>query len=494
MRKLFLVVSISFLSLNFASASYLHEKDIITDQVDIVSADERAKASKLKSPGGWEVKQTAYNKSTKNIEVVAQKGDKLAHVALSTVEKSWRKRITSFLASAISKGLGFFSWLPYLISTTAPDNYELFDLDKTNYLLRPKEKDSDSELYYYSIPSYYYTDTYYFTNPQQAIDFLCPLFAYSSTVSYTWKVKKLIEVKDRHGVLEGYNFDCQIFWRSELSNNITVRIRKPSGKPIVRKDHLAREAYRRLPDHKPSRDLFRRSAEYDVSAGLYDDALDNVAKPATSVKFQPGTAPVVKSDSDNIILPVPIPDTLPGTSPSPSTNPSPRPNEQPVPSPSTSPDTLPGTSPSPSTNPSPRPNEQPVPSPSTSPNPGGMNVQFPNFCDWASTICTLADYLRKKEVDPKTGKFIGDERDDIDTYDVDVLEFDKTAMEFDQDYLNYGGSCPAAVKFSIDVGAVAVPLEFTLQPLCDFAKTVRPAILALAYLAAMGIVANAIRG
>ena len=491
MRKLFLVVSISFLSLNSASASYLHEKDIITDQVDIVSADERAKASKLKSPGGWEVKQTAYNRSTKNIEVVAQKGDKLAHVALSTVEKSWTKRITSFLASAISKGLGFFSWLPYLISTTAPDGYELFDFDKINYVLRPKEKDSDLQLYYFSY-GYGYA-IYYFTDPKASKDFVCNLGAdfYYPFIVRNNTIRLIMDNSgDYVATCNVYDGNIRLGYKS--FNRI---IRKYDHREaLIPKEKLVNNVSNRLAHHKPSRDLFRRAAEYDVSAGLYDDALDNVAKPATSVKFQPGTAPVVKSDSDNVILPAPIPDTSPGTSPSPSTEPSPRSNEPPVSSPGTSPDTSPGTSPSPSTNPSPRPNEQPVPSPGTSPNPGGMNVQFPNFCDWASTICTLADYLRKKEVDPKTGKFIGDERDDIDTYDVDVLEFDKTAMEFDQDYLNYGGSCPAAVKFSIDVGAVAVPLEFTLQPLCDFAKTVRPAILALAYLAAMGIVANAIRG
>lgn len=459
MRKLFLVVSISFLSLNFASASYLKHEDIITDQVDLVSSDERARAGKLKSPGGWEVKQTAYNAKTGLVEVVAQNNDKYSNIVLNPRSVSWSARLAGMVGSALSKGAGLFSWIPFLVSNLADDGHNMY-YDPDGYIkLRPKPEFQDRVRYYVPHPTDY-NFKFYSTTTGGAANLACVHF--SQTRLYI----SVGHVYLRDGIFESH---CQAADPEKgglvsLPKRFYVEPIPPETK-YTYKEAFADRLSQFLKTSREVRNIYRRSAEYDVAEGLYDDKLNEKA-----VKVQPGTAPKIKVGSEDVVW-----------SPSPT-------------APEVFPDFAPGTSPSPSTNPSPRPNEQPVPSPSTSPSPGGMNVQFPNFCDWASTICTLADYLRKKEVDPKTGKVRDDESDETDTYNVDILEVDKTAGEFDQDYLNYGGSCPAAVKFSIDVGAVAVPLEFTLQPLCDFAKTVRPAILALAYLAAMGIVANAIRG
>ena len=459
MRKLFLVVSISFLSLNSASASYLKHEDIITDQVDLVSYNERARAGKLKSPGGWEVKQTAYNAKTGLVEVVAQNNDKYSNIVLNPRSVSWSARLAGMVGSALSKGAGLFSWIPFLISDLADDGHNMY-YDPDGYIkLRPKPEFQDRVRYYVPHPTDY-NFKFYSTTTGGAANLACVHF--SQTRLYI----SVGHVYLRDGIFESH---CQAADPEKgglvsLPKRFYVEPIPPETK-YTYKEAFADRLSQFLKTSREVRNIYRRSAEYDVAEGLYDDKLNEKA-----VKVQPGTAPKIKVGSEDVVW-----------SPSPT-------------APEVFPDFAPGTSPSPSTNPSPRPNEQPVPSPSTSPSPGGMNVQFPNFCDWASTICTLADYLRKKEVDPKTGKVRDDESDETDTYNVDILEVDKTAGEFDQDYLNYGGSCPAAVKFSIDVGAVAVPLEFTLQPLCDFAKTVRPAILALAYLAAMGIVANAIRG
>ena len=69
----------------------------------------------------------------------------------------------------------------------------------------------------------------------------------------------------------------------------------------------------------------------------------------------------------------------------------------------------------------------------------------------------------------------------------------KSAQDFDSNYINFGGQCPSFSPTTISVGIVAVPISFNAQPLCDFAILCRPIILALAYFAAMAIVANAIR-
>lgn len=92
--------------------------------------------------------------------------------------------------------------------------------------------------------------------------------------------------------------------------------------------------------------------------------------------------------------------------------------------------------------------------------------------DWASS-----------DPDPQT-----DSKPDIDT-----TTPTKSAQDFDSNYINFGGQCPSFSPTTISVGMVAVPISFNAEPLCDFAILCRPIILALAYFAAMAIVANAIR-
>lgn len=77
--------------------------------------------------------------------------------------------------------------------------------------------------------------------------------------------------------------------------------------------------------------------------------------------------------------------------------------------------------------------------------------------------------------------------------DINDTQPTKSAQDFDSNYINFGGQCPSFSPTTISVGIVAVPISFNAQPLCDFAILCRPIILALAYFAAMAIVANAIR-
>lgn len=77
--------------------------------------------------------------------------------------------------------------------------------------------------------------------------------------------------------------------------------------------------------------------------------------------------------------------------------------------------------------------------------------------------------------------------------DINDRQPTKSAQDFDSNYINFGGQCPSFSPTTISVGMVAVPISFNAQPLCDFAILCRPIILALAYFAAMAIVANAIR-
>lgn len=100
-------------------------------------------------------------------------------------------------------------------------------------------------------------------------------------------------------------------------------------------------------------------------------------------------------------------------------------------------------------------------------------AKFDDFLDWV-----------KSDPDPQT---------DNTKPDIDTKTPTKSAQDFDSNYINFGGQCPSFSPTTISVGMVAVPISFNAQPLCDFAILCRPIILALAYFAAMAIVANAIR-
>ena len=108
---------------------------------------------------------------------------------------------------------------------------------------------------------------------------------------------------------------------------------------------------------------------------------------------------------------------------------------------------------------------------------------MPAFCKWATKVCDFIDWFQKE---PEL-------KQDDSHLDVENKQPDKSPSDFDQDYLTYGGQCPTFQSKTISVGAIAVPLSVDMTPMCDFAKSVRPAVLALAYLAAMAIVASAIR-
>ncbi|MFC0819891.1 virulence factor TspB C-terminal domain-related protein [Moraxella marmotae] len=538
MKKLFLAVSISFLSLNSATASYLEEKDIITDQLDIVSADERAKAGKLKSPGNWEVKQTAYNKNTGLIEIVAQNKDKYSHIAVNPVSVSWGSRMASFFRSALSKGAGIIGWLPSLITEIGADSYNLYYDPDGYFKLTPKPEHKDGVVYY--VPDYdNFPIKFYYSTSSAAADQACVIFSGKGPRIY----ESTYHFHERDGL---YYSNCRA---TDPENNglvsASVRFFSESIRPDISytpKQVFGTKLPKILKSSKASRDFYRRAAEYDIVNGVYDEELQKRA--VTSSKFKPGTAPLVFSESKPAPepLPSPNPDVLPkpSTSPSPSTVPSPgtapnpladpvtAPNPNPstrpdpkvmpvpepgispnpiiTPSPSTSPSPStvpsPGVSPSPTTNPgiSPSPSPGTAPAPQTAPNPNRDNdnakvFNMPEFCDWAFVVCNVIDWVSKwREVDSEGKTIPNPEENERWDYDTITIDNKKDADSFDLDYVRYGGACPAPVKFNMPVGAVAVPLEFSLQPLCDFAKTVRPAILALAYLSAMGIVASAIKG
>ena len=98
------------------------------------------------------------------------------------------------------------------------------------------------------------------------------------------------------------------------------------------------------------------------------------------------------------------------------------------------------------------------------------------------SVTDMIDWF-KSDPDPQT---------DNTKPDIDTTQPTKSATDFDTYYLQFGGQCPEPVGSTLQIGAVAVPLSLDMTPLCDFSVLVRPAILAMAYLAALFVVARAI--
>lgn len=106
---------------------------------------------------------------------------------------------------------------------------------------------------------------------------------------------------------------------------------------------------------------------------------------------------------------------------------------------------------------------------------------LPAFCRWATPVCDAVDYFKR---DPAA----------VAPMPVDVTDTEAgDVARFDVSYIDYGSQCPALSSSVISVGIVDVPLAFDLNPLCDLARAIRPAVLAVAYFVALGIIASSIR-
>lgn len=70
---------------------------------------------------------------------------------------------------------------------------------------------------------------------------------------------------------------------------------------------------------------------------------------------------------------------------------------------------------------------------------------------------------------------------------------DKSASDFDIEYINFGNQCPSLPSFNVVVAGVTTTMQFDTTPLCDLAVAIRPAIIAMGYFIATGLVAHAIR-
>lgn len=98
---------------------------------------------------------------------------------------------------------------------------------------------------------------------------------------------------------------------------------------------------------------------------------------------------------------------------------------------------------------------------------------WPSFCGWATVVCDFIEWF-KKPGDP----------------DVDLPERE---IQFDQDGWSSGvggGTCPQAQEFSVDLVGTTGRASFDFQPLCSFATTMRPVLIAVCAVIAALILAG----
>lgn len=214
------------------------------------------------------------------------------------------------------------------------------------------------------------------------------------------------------------------------------------------------------------------------------------ASPGSAPTNNPGSAPIHSPSSNPSGSP--SPGTNPHQQPRPGTNPNsepapnPRPNPETSPSPSPrpgAPNSIPSVPILPGSNPISNPIVRPIVNPSK---PEVSPFELPLFCNWASAVCDFFKWYKEKPNEDKKER----EGDD-DNVSYKESKLDREA--FDRDYVRYGGSCPNFNSFRVSFAGKSASIKIDMRPICDLAKMVRPAILALAYFIALGIVAKALR-
>lgn len=229
----------------------------------------------------------------------------------------------------------------------------------------------------------------------------------------------------------------------------------------------------------------------DAKKWVQDWADDEVrTNPNAYPEHQPSPQPNPKDEPQTEPRPKPSPDTSPNAQPQPNPSETIKPCEKGyyrtahgfcVPDPAYNPDKDTKDNPKPSDEPRPNPNTDP----SSQPNPKDKEqkpFELPAFCDWAGVVCDFIDWFKDNPDLPEPQQV-----------QIDDNQLTKTAQSFDTDYLRFGGQCPAPISHTIAVGNQHSVFTVDLTPLCQFVLLVRPAILAMAYLLAIGIVSNAIK-
>lgn len=123
----------------------------------------------------------------------------------------------------------------------------------------------------------------------------------------------------------------------------------------------------------------------------------------------------------------------------------------------------------------PAPLPQPQPQPGTGTNPQPVNLEFPEFCSWASVVCEFIDWFRL---------------DDLPPDEVEVPEVEVETLRVPWSSGLGGGSCPASPTVTIREGW---DVSFPVDPMCDLGNLLRPLVILLASILSVYIIVGGTR-
>lgn len=107
--------------------------------------------------------------------------------------------------------------------------------------------------------------------------------------------------------------------------------------------------------------------------------------------------------------------------------------------------------------------------------PTPSQTDWPDFCNWATTVCEFMEWARAEDTPS-------------DNPEVPWEEEPPTQSDWSSGL--GGGTCPAPFQISVSLGGQVATPEFSYQPICDFATTMRPVVIALATILAAMIISG----
>jgi len=125
--------------------------------------------------------------------------------------------------------------------------------------------------------------------------------------------------------------------------------------------------------------------------------------------------------------------------------------------------------------PPPAPGTGTNPAPGTPP-PQDINVEFPEFCTWASVVCDFINWYKEEPELPEP------EQPEIEEQEIEASSWTSG--------LPSNGSCPAPESAVVGFGQWTVALEFSYDPICGLASYLRAVFIAGALAIAAFIIAG----
>lgn len=116
-----------------------------------------------------------------------------------------------------------------------------------------------------------------------------------------------------------------------------------------------------------------------------------------------------------------------------------------------------GTTPGTDLTPDPTPGETTTPS----------QTQWPGFCSWATVVCDFIDWVKKPEQETEPPE----------------VPFEEQEMPSKSWTSGLGGgTCPAPESVTVSLSGASQTVQFEYEPICQLASSMRPVIIAMAFL------------